>query len=80
LSERSAELGKYLFEQLRSLRSPVIKEVRGRGLWIGVELNVKARPYWEELKNVGVLCKDTHDRLSALLRLSSLPGKKLIGL
>jgi len=61
LSERSAELGKYLLEELRALRSPIVKEIRGRGLWIGVELSVKARPYCEELKNLGVLCKETHD-------------------
>ena len=61
LSERSAELGKYLLGELQAFRSSVIKEVRGRGLWIGVELNVKARPYCEALKNLGVLCKETHD-------------------
>ncbi len=61
LAERSAELGKYLLEELRALRSPIVKEIRGRGLWIGVELSVKARPYCEELKNLGVLCKETHD-------------------
>ena len=59
--ERSAELGAYLLAQLQSLRSPVIKEVRGKGLWIGVELNRLARPFCEALKDEGILCKETHD-------------------
>jgi ornithine--oxo-acid transaminase len=61
LIERSAELGAYFLEQLRGLASPVVKAVRGRGLWIGVELTVKARPYCEALKEAGMLCKETHD-------------------
>jgi ornithine--oxo-acid transaminase len=40
-----------------------LKEVRGIGLWIGIELTVPARPYCEDLKNEGVLCKETHDRV-----------------
>ena len=59
--ERSEELGAYLLAQLQSLRSPVIKQVRGKGLWIGVELNRLARPFCEELKETGILCKETHD-------------------
>ena len=59
--ERSAELGAHILSRLQSLRSPVIKEVRGSGLWIGIELNRKARPYCEALKEEGVLCKETHD-------------------
>lgn len=59
--EGSAELGGYLLAQLQSVRSPVIKEVRGRGLWIGVELNRLARPFCEALKDEGILCKETHD-------------------
>jgi ornithine--oxo-acid transaminase len=61
--ERSAELGAYFLKRLQSLRSPVLKEVRGRGLWIGVELNVLARPYCEALKEEGILCKETHDHV-----------------
>jgi len=45
------------------MRSSALKEVRGRGLWIGVELNSLARPYCEALKEEGVLCKETHDRV-----------------
>jgi ornithine--oxo-acid transaminase len=37
--------------------------VRGRGLWIGIELDVPARPYSEALKREGILCKETHDRV-----------------
>jgi ornithine--oxo-acid transaminase len=63
LPERSAELGGYFLEKLRTLRSPDLKEVRGRGLWIGIELNSPARPYCEALKEEGLLCKETHDRV-----------------
>ena len=60
LAERSSELGAYLLERLRALRSDAIREVRGRGLWIGIELDGPARPYCERLKDAGVLCKETH--------------------
>jgi ornithine--oxo-acid transaminase len=63
LVERSAELGGYFLAKLRSLKSPVIKEVRGRGLWIGVVLNAAARNYCETLKEEGVLCKETHENI-----------------
>ena len=61
--ERSAELGGYFLEKLKGIRSRHIKEVRGRGLWIGIELDVPARPYSEALKREGILCKETHDRV-----------------
>jgi len=61
LIERSAELGSYFLGRLRALQSSHIKEVRGKGLWIGVELNKPARPFCEALKQLGVLCKETHD-------------------
>lgn len=64
--ERSAELGAYFLSRLQALRSPAIKEVRGRGLWIGVELHGKARPYCEALKEEGILCKETHDHVIRL--------------
>lgn len=63
LVERSAELGAYFLDRLKTLRSPQLKEVRGRGLWIGIELNTLARPYCEKLKELGVLCKETHDHV-----------------
>jgi ornithine--oxo-acid transaminase len=63
LVERSAELGTYFLERLKTLRSPQLKEVRGRGLWLAIELNTKARPYCEQLKELGVLCKETHEHV-----------------
>ena len=63
LVERSAELGGYFLAKLRGLRSSLITEVRGRGLWIGVVLNTAARKYCEALKDEGVLCKETHEKI-----------------
>ena len=59
--ERSAELGAYFLAKLKTLKSPHIKEVRGIGLWIGMEMKEPARKYCEALKQEGVLCKETHD-------------------
>ena len=61
LAERSAELGAWLLDQLRQLHHPHIREIRGRGLLIGIELSVPARAYCERLKDLGLLCKETHD-------------------
>lgn len=61
--EQSAVLGEYFLAKLKTLRGPAVKEVRGRGLWIGIELDRAARPYCEALKDLGVLCKETHDRV-----------------
>ena len=61
LAERSAELGAWLLYELKRIRHPHIKEIRGRGLLIGVELMVPARTYCERLKDLGLLCKETHD-------------------
>jgi ornithine--oxo-acid transaminase len=63
LPRRSAELGAHLLERLRTVRSPAIREVRGRGLWIGVELTSAARPVCEALQREGLLCKETHERV-----------------
>jgi ornithine--oxo-acid transaminase len=59
----SAELGRYFLERLQTIASPNVKEVRGKGLWIGIELDSAARPYCEALKEEGLLCKETHDRV-----------------
>jgi ornithine--oxo-acid transaminase len=66
LVERSAELGEYFLAKLRAITSPIITEIRGRGLWIGVELAVAARPYCERLMKEGMLCKETHDHVIRL--------------
>ncbi len=60
LSERSAELGAYAMDFIKRIRSPHIKEIRGKGLFIGIELDRPARPYCEELMRRGLLCKETH--------------------
>jgi len=60
LAARSAELGAWLLEELRGIRSPVIADVRGKGLLTGLELKTLARPYCERLLELGVLCKETH--------------------
>ena len=61
LPDRSAELGNWLLYELRKLHHPHIKEVRGRGLLVGIDLMVPARAYCERLKDFGLLCKETHD-------------------
>lgn len=61
LPGRSLELGEYFKNALLEIDHPAIKEVRGRGLFIGVELHEDARPYCERLKDEGLLCKETHD-------------------
>jgi ornithine--oxo-acid transaminase len=61
LAKRSLELGNYFLEQLKTIRHPKIKEVRGRGLFIGIGLTEEARPYCERLKEEGLLCKETHE-------------------
>jgi ornithine--oxo-acid transaminase len=63
LVERSAELGDYFLAKLQKIHSPIVREIRGRGLWIGIELNRDARPYCEALKEQGILCKETHGRI-----------------
>ncbi len=64
--ENSATMGAYLLEQLRRINSPYVKEVRGKGLFIGVELHPEAggaRRFCEALMQRGLLCKETHQHV-----------------
>lgn len=60
LIENSQVLGEYFINRLKTINSPVIKEIRGKGLFLAIELNVKARPYCEKLMQQGILAKETH--------------------
>jgi len=69
LIERSEELGKYLVERLRKMRYPWIKEVRGKGLWVGIEvdpLQASGREICERLMKRGILAKETHQTIVRL--------------
>jgi ornithine--oxo-acid transaminase len=64
LCERATELGAYFVEKLRAIDSPHVKEVRARGMLIGVEIKKEsgvARPFCEKLKEFGILAKETHE-------------------
>jgi ornithine--oxo-acid transaminase len=61
LADRSASLGASWLRDLQEIRHPNIREIRGRGLLIGIELGVPARPYCERLKDAGLLTKETHE-------------------
>jgi ornithine--oxo-acid transaminase len=66
LAERAAELGDWFMGELRAIDSPIVEEVRGRGLLIGVVIRKEAglaRPYCEALMERGVLAKETHDQV-----------------
>jgi ornithine--oxo-acid transaminase len=69
LAERSRQLGEYFIEQLTEIPSPHVKEVRGRGLFIGIELKPEAggaRRFCEAMKQKGILAKETHDNVIRL--------------
>ena len=69
LPERSAELGNYLMEKLQTIRSKHIKEIRGRGLFVGIELKPEAggaRRFCEFLQEEGLLAKETHENVIRL--------------
>jgi len=64
--ENAAEMGTYFLDGLKQVKSQIIKEVRGKGLMIGVELDTEAggaRSYCEKLITRGLLCKETHDHI-----------------
>lgn len=63
-ADRSAELGEYLKNKLSAIQSPLIKDVRGKGLLVGLEIDpayATARAVCEALMKRGMLCKETHD-------------------
>lgn len=66
LVERSHELGTWFMARLNGIKSRSIVTARGRGLWIGLVLNTRARPYCEALMAEGVLCKETHENVIRL--------------
>jgi len=62
--ERSAELGDYFMKRLRTISSPHVELIRGKGLWIGIVLKDTAggaRRFCEALQRGGLLCKETHE-------------------
>ncbi len=61
LIERSARLGAWFLEEIRSIDHPDIVDVRGRGLMVGIQVRRPAREYCESLMHRGMLCKETHD-------------------
>ena len=64
--ENSAIQGKYFLDKLKTIKSKYIKEVRGKGLLIGIELEPEAggaRSFCEALKEEGLLCKETHENV-----------------
>lgn len=66
LPERALELGNYFMGELKKIESPYIKEVRGKGLMIGVEIKPEygnAKPFIKKLKEKGILAKETHERV-----------------
>jgi ornithine--oxo-acid transaminase len=69
LVERSRVLGEHMLQRLRRIKSPVLKDVRGRGLWAGAEIDARfgdARMACERLLTKGVLSKETHDTVIRL--------------
>lgn len=66
LVENAEQVGEYFLEQLAEINSPHVKEVRGKGLLIGVELHPSAggaRRFCEALQEAGILCKETHQHI-----------------
>ncbi len=61
LAQNAYDLGNWFMGELKKIESSIIKEVRGKGLLIGIELTRKARPYCEKLMEMGILAKETHE-------------------
>ncbi|MCL2397369.1 MAG: ornithine--oxo-acid transaminase [Defluviitaleaceae bacterium] len=65
LTQKSYELGEFFIDELKKMNSPYVKEIRGKGLFIGVEIKKEcgeARPFCEKLMDLGLLCKETHQQ------------------
>ncbi|MCG3138310.1 MAG: Ornithine aminotransferase [Phycisphaerae bacterium] len=66
LTERALEMGNYFMQQLRNLNSHHVREIRGKGLLIGMEIKKESgigKKFVKALKDQGVLCKDTHEQV-----------------
>jgi ornithine--oxo-acid transaminase len=66
LAQRSETLGAWFLSELQTIKHPDIREIRGRGLLIGIDLAVPARPLCEKLMQHGLLCKETHEHVIRL--------------
>ena len=78
--ENSARLGSYLLERLRAIDSPHVREVRGRGLWAGIELEPAAggaRRFCEALERQGLLAKETHEHVIRVAPPLTITGDEL---
>jgi len=67
--ENAARMGAYLMDKLAASRSPYVKEIRGKGLFVGIELHPEAggaRRFCERLQERGLLCKETHKHVIRL--------------
>ncbi len=67
--DNARTMGEYLFGKLRKIKTDKLKEIRGRGLWVGIEFHKSAgpaRPFCERLLQEGMLCKDTHEQTMRL--------------
>jgi len=63
------QMGDYLFEKLRAIKTDKVKDIRGRGLWVGIEFHPQAgvaRTFCQALMKLGMLCKDTHEQTMRL--------------
>lgn len=69
LAAHSAELGRHLMASLRTMKSPLILDIRGRGLWVGLELDpgrITGRAFVDLLKGRGILTRETHESVIRL--------------
>ena len=67
--QNAKELGEYLTERLHGIKTDKVKEIRARGLWVGIDFHKEAgvaRDFCEKLMQEGMLCKDTHEQTMRL--------------